>query len=325
MAADPHSVAAHGVGKRHHTQPRNREALLADRAQRQWGVVRWQDLLADGFDGAAIRRRVASGRLVRRYPGVYVVGHVPLPEEGEDLASVFAARDGAALSEVSGAVRMGLLRFAPRLRDVTTAARGRRRPIPGVALHQTRNLPASDVTVHRGIPITTVPRILLDLSARSDVSDRALESAAAQAERDGRLHPSVRGDLAARSVGRTGGARLRRVLRTGPDLLLSREELLARDLLIAAGLPTPEVNATLPTDIGVLQVDLWWPDYGCVLEVHGGQHLLPLNAARDVDREAAHRRQGRRTDAVTARQVRDDPAAVVAVAVAALRSRGWSG
>ncbi|MCW2958395.1 MAG: hypothetical protein JWP18_1198, partial [Solirubrobacterales bacterium] len=303
-------MVALGFGNRNPAQPRDREALLAHRAARQWGVVRWQDLLEDGFDGAAINRRVASGRLVRRHRGVYVVGHVPLAPEGVDLAAVYAAGGDAVLSERSGAVRMGMLRFAGAEVDVTTATRGRRAAIDGVTLHRTRGLPDSDRTLHLAIPIATVPRILLDLAARADISDRALESAAAQAERDGRLPRSSQVVLARRSRGRPGGERLRRALHAGPELLLSEEEHTARGLMITAGLPAPEANIHLPSDIGPLMCDLWWAAYGFVLEVHGGQHGRFLNATRDVVRDGAHRRAGRRVDAVTARAVRERPADV---------------
>lgn len=298
---------------------------MAARAGRQWGVVTWDHLREDGFDGAAVRRRVGSGALVRRHRGVYVVGHVPLSPEGEELAAVYAAGGDAVLSELSGAVRMGMLRFRGRRIDVTTGARGRRRPIDGVDLHHTRSLPDPDRTTHLGIPIATVPRILLDLAGRPDISDRALESAAAQAERDGRLDRDAQLALARRSQGWVGGARLRAALHAGPDLLLSEEEHGARELMVTAGLPVPEANVVIPSDAGPLMCDLWWPAYGYVLEVHGGQHGRFLNATRDVVRDGAHRRAGRRVDAVTARAVREHPATVVAVAVAGLRARGWDG
>ncbi len=126
--------------------------------------------------------------------------------------------------QLSGAVRMGILRFAPRRIDVTTTARGRRAPIDGVRVHPTRSLPDGDRTVDAGIPVATVPRILLDIAARADVSDRALESAAAQAERDGHLPRNAQLARAQRSRGRIGGARLRRALHAGPQLTLSDEE-----------------------------------------------------------------------------------------------------
>lgn len=308
-----------------HTQPRTREERLTARIRAQWGVVRWRHLIADGFDSRTIRRRVTAGLLVRRYPGVYSAGRAPLTPEGEDLAAVYAVGERAVLSELSAAIRMGMLRFAGPLRDVTTPVRGRRKPIPGVAIHPTRRLPDEDVTVHLGIPIASVPRILLDLAARADVSDRALESAAAQAERDGRLHRARQLELAQRSSGRPGGARLRAILHAGPDLLLSDEEHAARALVRAAGLPEPRVNRGAATGIGSLQCDPWWPEFGFALEVHGGQHGLFLNAMRDVDRDGAHRRAGRRVDAVSARQVREEPAVVVAVAVAGLRAGGRRG
>jgi hypothetical protein len=95
--------------------------------------------------------------------------------------------------------------------------------------------------------------------------------------------------------------------------------------MLAAGLPAPEANVVLPSDAGPLMCDLWWPAFGYVLEVHGAQHGRFLNATRDVVRDGAHRRAGRRVDAVTARAVRERPADVVAVAVAGLRTRGWDG
>jgi very-short-patch-repair endonuclease len=69
------------------------------------------------------------------------------------------------------------------------------------------------------------------------------------------------------------------------------------------------------TDIGKLEVDLCLPDHRLILEVDGGQHLLTLNTARDVARDAALTRLGWSTVRVTAAAVRatDGRAAVAAV------------
>ncbi len=179
-----------GSGKRNQTQPRDREARLRARAQRQWGVVTWWQLMEDGFSRAAINRRVTQGRLVRRHRGVYVVGHVPLTPEGVGLAAALAVGGDAVLGELSGAVHMDLLRFAGPQVDVTTSTRGRRAAIDGVALHRTRCLPQTDRTVHRGVLVAAVPRLLLDLAARSDISDRAGRRVDAVTARAVREHPA---------------------------------------------------------------------------------------------------------------------------------------
>jgi hypothetical protein len=49
----------------------------------------------------------------------------------------------------------------------------------GIRAHHVRELPESEVTVHDGIPVTTVERTLLDLAATW--SERDLERAVAEA------------------------------------------------------------------------------------------------------------------------------------------------
>jgi len=51
-----------------------------------------------GRDSAAIRRAVQAGSLHPKYRGVYAVGHPKLSREGEWLAAVYAAGEGAALT-----------------------------------------------------------------------------------------------------------------------------------------------------------------------------------------------------------------------------------
>jgi hypothetical protein len=72
-----------------------------------------------------------------------------------------------------------LLGSAAALIDVTST-RGRHGG-PGIRLHRSRFLDALDTTRHQAIPITTVPRTLLDLAAT--IHAHRLERALAQAQR----------------------------------------------------------------------------------------------------------------------------------------------
>jgi predicted transcriptional regulator of viral defense system len=139
------------------------ERALAELAERQWGVVSLEQLRASGFGDGAIKSRARSGRLHRLHRGVYAVGHRSLRREGRFVAAVLACGPGAVLSHRSASWHWGLLGTDQAAVDVT-ARRGRRGG-PGVRLHRARSLDARDTTTHRGIPITTVARTLLDLAA----------------------------------------------------------------------------------------------------------------------------------------------------------------
>jgi hypothetical protein len=210
-----------------------------------------------------------------------------------------------------------MLRYAPSVPQILVRSGGRR-AVQGIDLRVTRELPDEDRTVRDGIPVTTVERTLIDLAGERSVSDRALESAAAQAERDGWFRRPAQLRTATRARHRTGSPRLRSVLRIGPRLWRSDEEAQAAAAIVEAGLPEPVIAHVVHTDIGPLEVDLSFPDHMLILEVDGGQHLLTLNAARDGDRDAALTRAGWRTLRVTATDVRERPAHVVARVRAAL-------
>ncbi|HVG76189.1 MAG TPA: hypothetical protein VM824_12485, partial [Thermoleophilaceae bacterium] len=101
------------------------------------------------------------GRLYRVHRGVYsVVGRRLLTRRGFWMAGVLACGPGAVLSYLAAAALWGI-RGGSRVE--VTVPRGRKAR-PGIRLHYA-NLPADEVTTHHGIPVTTVPRTLFDLSA----------------------------------------------------------------------------------------------------------------------------------------------------------------
>ncbi|MCW3014276.1 MAG: hypothetical protein JWO02_1368 [Solirubrobacterales bacterium] len=327
MGTPPDKRDAVAVGHRrlrHDVPVADRQARLNRLGQGQWGVFTVAHLAQVGLSEPAVRRWTAVGRLHRLYRGVYALAPLDtLTPQARDLAAVWACGDGAALCALSAALRWGLLRYGPPQPQVLVHATGRRR-IEGIDLRVTTDLPPSDITTRERIPITTVERTVLDLAA-SDLSDRAVESAAAQAERDGRLLRPAQMRVAARARHRTGAVRLRAILHIGPRLWRSDEEAAAAVALVSAGLPEPVIAHVVQTDVGPLEVDLSFPDHRLVLEVDGRQHALSLQRWRDLDRDAALARAGWTTVRVAAAHVREQPDAVVRTVAAALRRSGWPG
>ena len=145
-------------------RPQDRTPLdvaVAELAESQFGVVSLAQLRGLGLGDRGVRHRVRAGRLRRLHRGVYAVGHGMLRPEGRRLAAVLACGEGAVLSHVSAAAHWDLLESAAARVDVTAPVT--RAGMPGIRLHRSRSLDARDTTKHEGIPITKVPRTLLDL------------------------------------------------------------------------------------------------------------------------------------------------------------------
>lgn len=114
-----------------------------------------------GRDSAAIRRAVLAGALHPKYRGAYAVGHPRLSREGEWLAAVYAAGDGAAFTGFSGGKFWNISRF--RQPTIQVATPKRRRPQPGFEIVPARLFPG-EWLIRDAIPICNVPRILFDMS-----------------------------------------------------------------------------------------------------------------------------------------------------------------
>ena len=91
--------------------------------------------------------------------GVYAFGHVTLTAEGRWLAAVLAAGPSAVLSHRSA----GALWLVLRSRHLEVTVNGQNRPKRGIRIHRSELAP-DEITTVRGIPVTTVPRTLLDLA-----------------------------------------------------------------------------------------------------------------------------------------------------------------
>jgi very-short-patch-repair endonuclease len=297
------------------------EVRLARIAARQHGRVTLRQLEAIGIRGTSVKRRVASGRLVRVYRGVYAVGHVQRTREGRWIAAVMACGPGAFLSHLDAASLWGIYKSNRTTIHVTTRARSARR-VPGIRIHRARRLDPADVTTKDAIPVTTVARTLVDLS---DVlpHDRLL-----RAMREAEYLKLLDRDTLIAAVQRANGRKHLRELtkaieRHTPGQIV-RDELEHRflELVHQAGLPDPQTNVKVKTRRRTYEVDCLWPDQRVAVELDGrAAHVRAAAFEEDRARDAALTATGLRPLRFTWRRVTEEPGDVLAELKATLSGR----
>lgn len=261
------------------------DLAIARLADRQYGIVSTGQLIAAGLDKDRILHRVRTGRLRRIHQGVYALGHGALSSEARMMAAVLAcgrsghrgggsvlAHWGAAISHLSAACLWGILGPSEGHVDIVVAGGGGRRARRGVRVHRSRSLAPADVTLRRGIPVTTPARTIADLrrsvwvpGGQGLISPKELRRAIRQADvlglplGDGEDCDHTRSDL----------------------------ELDFLDLCRRHRLPAPEVNVR----VGRHLVDFLWRARRVAVETdsylyHRGREAFQDDRARDLDLRA---------------------------------------
>ena len=276
------------------------DRAIGDLAEGQHGVVTRAQLLGLGLNRGSITHRIELGRLRRVHRGVYTIGHRLLSRDGRWMAAVLACGRGAVLSHLSAAALWGI-RQSDRT-EVTANAAHRKRT--GIIVHRSP-LQRDERTTHRGIPTTTVPRTLLDLSAVVHPDD--LRGALRQAEQLRLTDPLSLTDLVKRYPRRPGLAAIRALLEEasiGARIIRSELEERFQAFLLKAGLPLPRTNQRVEG----YEVDCVWPDQRLVVELdghatHSTTHAFEGDRARDRRLEAA----GWHVIRITWRQLHEEP------------------
>ena len=241
-----------------------------------------RQLIADGIDAEQIKRWLADGRLQAVHRGVYAVGHLAPSMHGDYIAAVFAGGEGAKLSHAPGAHVFKLTRAKrpPPPEIVVPTLHHRRRP--GIVIHRVARLHPHDTTVCEGIPVTSVPRILLDLAPR--LTPAELTRACHEAWVHHRTTPAHVEACIARNPHKPGAAKLRRAL--GADVTLSELEDAFLALLKDHGLPLPRTNIDRHGD----KVDCYWEEHDLTVELHSYRFHVTRSA---FERDTARRRRSR--------------------------------
>jgi hypothetical protein len=296
------------------------------------GIVTAGELLAAGLSWPRLRGLVRRGVLVPVGWGVYaaaepaaVAARGPAGEHALRAAAALAAMGPAAVaSHHSAALIHGLDLFGRQAEAVAVTrppgAGGSWTARPGICLHVAA-LPAGQVTVRGGVPVTSVARTAVDLARTSSfpagvtVTDSALRGGpVSKAE----LHAVLT------TCGRWPGIqRARRVVAFSDPRSESALESISRVAFHHQGLPPPVLQAWVGDAGEVIgRADFLWRAYRTIGEADGAiKYADPSRAMAQLHRDARLRQAGFEVVHFTWSEIIREPDQVAASIRAAFRRR----
>lgn len=296
--------SANALSPRMRDKPRSHMSI-AELANRQHGVVSISQLRELGYARGVIADQAKAGRLHRLHRGVYAVGHMCLSDHGRCLAAVLACDPNALLSHASAAWLWGLVGRCGIPVHVSVPRSGHARA--SLHAHRAPAIREEDRAVCEGIPVTAVPRTLLDFAATA--SAERLRRALERSEQLDLFDLSAVDSLLARTAGHAGCGRLRRALAVYREPAFTRSELERRFLALVrkAKLPLPSVNFYISGH----ELDMYWHEERFAVELDGFEtHRTRAAFERDRIRQEDLKLAGIEMTRITYRRMTDEPATV---------------
>jgi hypothetical protein len=295
---------------------------LARTLDQQLGVMTRKQAVDTGLTRHALQHRLRlEGPWQSLLPGVYLAATGTPTLIQQEMAALLYAGPGSMITGLA-AVRQHHIRGpATEFIDVLIPASRKRRDAAFVRVHRTTHQPTRPWQLgplHYAPPARAVADAGRDLTSLRDV--RAMVADAVQ-----RGHCNVADLSTELSAGpNRGSALFREALADVADGIRSAAEGDLKDLLAKSGLPMPLFNASIYDDKDgtfIARPDAWWPDRGVAVEVDSHEwHLSPHDHTRTLERQ---RRMGKRGILVlpfTPREIRTQPAKVLAAIRDALES-----
>ncbi len=252
-------------------------------AARQFNRVARQQLVELGVSVRTIEDRLAAGRLVAVEEGVYAVPPVLEYDEWGRWMGVTLTAPDSFLSHISAAAAREFWSLPRSFETVTRPGNGGPVRHGGIVVYRSATLDG-DVEDLNGIPITTVPRTLLDL-ARIGISERALARAVREAIRLKRTSTAALTDFLIARKGFRGSRRLGTTLARYSGLPLERArsgaEVYALEILRDAERPMPRLNQRIAGE----EADLSWPSERLIIEIDGKP--FHLDVGEDARKQTA--------------------------------------
>lgn len=287
------------------------------------GLFRRADALTAGLTRHQIRSRLDSGRFELVARGLYRMAGTPGTVDQQVLAAVW--RSGGVASHRTAAWLHGI-RERPPARPEVTVDRGSAHEFDGFLAHRSGDLDPTRVRLVRDLPVTSVPRTLVDLG--QVVSRVELDRSVHRALHRGlvRLDHLVDEYRSLSKPGRRGCGPMGELLgRLAPDRAPVESELEFRilHLIRSAGLPEPVAQYVVVLDRVEYRLDFAYPEHRVFLEgdgfgVHGGREAFE----RDRVRQNRLILAGWRVLRFTWRQTIESPESVVAQVATILGIRG---
>jgi hypothetical protein len=283
---------------------------VARLAAAQFNRVSRGQLAGLGLSAAAIAHALAACRLVRVEQGVFALPPVLDHDGWGRWMGATLTAPGTVLSHESAAAAWGFSRQG-RLVTVTRPGSGGPRRHGGVLVFRSSTL-EGEYTTLRAIPITTVPRTLLDLAARS--STRALARAVREAVRLKLTTVEAIAECLGRHPRRRGSRPLLAVLGRYSGLPIERArsgaEVRALEVLRAGGYALPRLNARVAGE----EADLSWAAVRVLIEVDGGP--FHLDAGEDARKRTRWEDAGWTVERISSDDVYERPERLLALAAA---------
>jgi predicted transcriptional regulator of viral defense system len=257
------------------------DVRVAELAARQHNRFSLAQVEALGMSREAVRHRLAAGRWMAVHEAVFAIPPVLEGERGRMMAATLTA-PGSVLSHASAGAAWGWWTGHRVSEIVTRPGDGGPCLADGVLVHRSERLAGEVTTVH-GIPVTTVPRTLLDLTPH--IGNGLLARSVREAIRTKTTTAAEIVDaLAGRHRGRRGCRRLALTVARYTGLPVDRArsgaEVIALELLRDAGRPMPQLNRRIAGE----EADLSWAGHRLIIEIDGGP--FHLDAGEDARKTA---------------------------------------
>jgi hypothetical protein len=286
-----------------------RDVRIVELAGAQFNRVSRAQLEGLGLTSTAIARGLEAGRFVIVEQGVFALPPVLAHDEwGWWMGATLTAPE-TVLSHEGAAAAWRFWSYESRPVTVTRPGSGGPRRLGGLLAFRSATL-EGDTTTLRGIPITTVPRTLLDLAPRH--GPRALARAVREAVRLNLTTTHAIVDCASRHPGRRGSRRLLTVISRYAGLPLERArsgaEVRALEVLRDGGFVLPRLNVRIAGE----EADLSWSAQRRLVEVDGGP--FHLDVGEDARKQALWERAGWTVRRISSSDVYDRPERLLALA-----------
>jgi very-short-patch-repair endonuclease len=298
-------------------------AALAAILAHQYQVISRSQALASGITKRALDHRLRTGGPWQRLlPGVFLAFTGPPTSDQRAMAALLYAGAGSVLTGTAALRLWGVRAPYNSMIDVLIPDSRERKSTAFVRIRLTTRMPGQAVTSG---PLRLVPLVRAvgdtarGLPGLGDV--RALVAAVVQQKK---CTPAM---LAAelRDGPVQGSALLRIAIGDICAGTRSNPEADLKDLLIRAKLPMPDFNPQLYAGEEFIgSPDAWWQHAGVAGEVDSSEyHLSPEDHERTLARDRRMRKHGINVLHFTPRQIRTEPADVVAAIKSALAAANF--
>lgn len=264
------------------------DATLAALALRQHAVITLDDVIAAGGTKHHANARVAAGRWLKVHRGVYRLAGAPWTWEGQVLAGLKAAGEGAVASHQCAA-RLHGFGFAKALPEISVPRGNKNRPC-GVAVHNSNDLALCDVVTIDCIPTTDAARTALDVALylNSTLLSKSIEAGRRRKLFD--WHDLIVCLVKHAKKGRPGIRRFREAIARGSvnhGITDTDSELVSLALIREHGLPEPTLQHRIYRADGriLAEMDFAYLDKKTNFEIDGPVHLDPAVRAKDDARD----------------------------------------